>query len=177
MAAVRYPLHPPFRNQPSARLPERDPAAITGSAAPTLSWSRRSFARHRRWGGDGDQVLRRGEMRPVFEVIQNEDTQRSGPATGFHLPAPFSFLPPPFLPVLLPTHCWGPVCCLAAERRCAPGSFPEYQMERKTQGGVISRTKEMLRYRFCLRWLFEVAGERLNRILTRSQPPSHLVFL
>lgn len=27
-------------------------------------------------------------------------------------------------------------------------------MERKTQGGVISRTKEMLRYRFCLRWIF-----------------------
>lgn len=177
MAAVRYLLHPPFRNQPSAHPPERDPAAVTGSAAPTLSRSRRSFARHWQWGGDGHQVLRRGEMRPAFEVIRNEDSQRGGPAAGFHPPDPFSLLPPSFLPVLLPTHCRGPARCLAAGRRCALGSFPEHQMERKTQGGVISRTKEMLRYRFCLRWLFEVAGERLNRILTRSQPPSHLVFL
>lgn len=73
---------------------------------------------------------------------------------GIHSPAllPGSSHRP--LPPSAPTNPLPGPLAAWQQRRCLLVSFPEHQMERKTQGGVSSRTKEMLRYRFCLRCVF-----------------------
>lgn len=73
---------------------------------------------------------------------------------GIHSPALLPGSSHRLLPLSAPTNPLPGPLAAWQQRRCLLVSFPEHQMERKTQGGVSSRTKEMLRYRFCLRCVF-----------------------